>query len=238
MPFVYRKKSGRVPLWRPGLLEEAAARGQARIAFAGGEVPSILKDMRRFLARRSALLIYEVDPALIGHSEDLDRYLRRHLEFQIGTHDDYGVYDFSVPGTFSAGIHRGSEEALLPGERPKRKFAKKPQLFWELLIGLCAQQRLSFRSLCREANLDPFVLRRALEAGDVMPSRGWVIAFAAALRLKAEDWGRLMQAAGYEISNSSVRDLIVRYYLERRVYDLYLINLFLFAYRQPQLPGD
>ena len=67
------------------------------------------------------------------------------------------------------------------------------------------------------------------------PKKSTVIAFALALRLTPEATQELLASAGYALSRSAPADLIVRFFLERGIHDLFLINDALDTFEQPTL---
>lgn len=62
-----------------------------------------------------------------------------------------------------------------------------------------------------------------------------MIAFALALRLSTEATQELLASAGFALSHSAPADLIVRFFVERGIYDLFLINDALDTFDQPTL---
>lgn len=56
------------------------------------------------------------------------------------------------------------------------------------------------------------------------PRKNTVIALALALELGFEDTDELLGAAGYSLSDSETYDLVIRFCLEKKIYDLYSVN--------------
>lgn len=56
------------------------------------------------------------------------------------------------------------------------------------------------------------------------PRKNTVIALALALELDFDDADELLGAAGYSLSNSETYDLVIRFCLEKNIYDLYSVN--------------
>lgn len=67
------------------------------------------------------------------------------------------------------------------------------------------------------------------------PKKMTVIAFAIALRLPYHDADALLRLAGYTLSRSSKFDLIIRFFIERGIYDFVQINDALYDFGQPLL---
>ncbi|MDQ0253500.1 hypothetical protein J2S74_000872 [Evansella vedderi] len=51
-----------------------------------------------------------------------------------------------------------------------------------------------------------------------------VIALAFALELNDDEMDKLLSSAGYSLSNSETADLIIQFHLEKKIYDLQLVN--------------
>ena len=67
------------------------------------------------------------------------------------------------------------------------------------------------------------------------PKKATVIAFALALRLSLAETQDLLSTAGFTLSGSAPFDLIIRFFVERGVYDLFQINDALDTFGQPIL---
>lgn len=65
------------------------------------------------------------------------------------------------------------------------------------------------------------------------PNKKTVLAFAIALELSLDEAKDLLACAGYALSRSSKVDIIVAYFLQNKIYDMFEINDILDAYGQP-----
>lgn len=68
---------------------------------------------------------------------------------------------------------------------------------------------------------------------DYTPNKKTVLAFTIALELSLDEAKDLLRSAGFALSRSSKTDVIVAYFLQNKIYDMFEINDVLDAYGQP-----
>ena len=73
--------------------------------------------------------------------------------------------------------------------------------------------------------------------GDVQykPKKTTAVSLAIALKMSFDEAEAFLKKAGFAFSNSNIFDVIIRYYLENRQYDIIQINETLYYYDQPLL---
>ena len=97
------------------------------------------------------------------------------------------------------------------------------------------EKGLSPTELYKAAWIDKRLYSKIMTTANYRPSKNTAIAFGLALRLKTDEFTRLLQNAGYALSDSSISDLVVRFCVEREIFDLHDVNALLLQADQKTL---
>jgi len=87
----------------------------------------------------------------------------------------------------------------------------------------------------KRAHVDRKLFSKIRSDSGYQPRKATVVAFAFALRLSPRQAETLLESAGYSLSRSAPFDLIVRFFLERRIYDIMQVNAALYEFGQTLL---
>ena len=97
--------------------------------------------------------------------------------------------------------------------------------FHEVLFERIAQSGMSDVEVYRRANMDRKLFSKIRSNPAYHPGKNTVLALAIALRMDMDDTQDLLSRAEYAMSPSSKSDVIIRYFIERKIFDIDLINI-------------
>ena len=107
--------------------------------------------------------------------------------------------------------------------------------FTETLLKLIDQTGKKDSEIYKKANISKQHFSKIRNNPGYKPTKPTAIALALALELDLETTKDLISRAGYALTNSSKFDLIIRYFIEQRNFNIVEINIALYEFDQPLL---
>ena len=97
--------------------------------------------------------------------------------------------------------------------------------FHEVLFEKIARSGMTDVEVYRRANMDRKLFSKIRNNPAYHPGKNTVLALAIALKMNIDDTQDLLSRVEYALSPSSKSDVIIRYFIERRIFDIDLINI-------------
>ena len=177
---------------------------------------------------RSAFLIGEERFGKISQYID-DHYVKLH---EYSRHPDRDICSgaplcapaavSSVPGSLKKG--RSLEDAV----------AELEESFSARLFRLIDERGMTDAAVYKRANIDRRLFSK-MRKEDYTPSKSTVLALAIALELNGDEVRDLLKRAGFALSDSSKADVIVSWFIEEKIYDIFAVNEALFDFGERPL---
>ena len=107
------------------------------------------------------------------------------------------------------------------------------ETFSQRLLRMIVERDLTDSEAYTKAYVDRRHFSKIRNDENYSPNKKTVLAFAIALELSIDEAKDLLGSAGFTLSRSSKTDIIVSYFLQNKIYDMFEINEVLEAYKQP-----
>jgi O-acetyl-ADP-ribose deacetylase (regulator of RNase III) len=164
-----------------------------------------------------------------------DRYNRKQSEF-IQIFEDDPILSEEIQEILEDNIIPSNFNMAAPSLRSLEDIISHvEETFSEQVLRLIEEKGRSEVEVYKKANIDRKLFSKIRSSKEYQPKKCTALALAIALELSLDETKDLLMKAGYSLSACSRTDLIISYFIEKEIYDMYLINETLFTYNQSLL---
>lgn len=181
-----------------------------------------------------------IDPAVyeLGLSFELEQYLKTHEPNPVAE----CICHEASPLLSEAYAEEDEEEADsscafvevigAPESSLDEWLKQQDDTFAVTLLKLIDKKNLTDVQCYKKANVTRKTFWKIVNDPKYKPSKPTIIAFAVALELTLDETEDLLRTVGFSLSHSNTFDMIISFYIQRGVYDVYEINAALYKYDQ------
>ena len=134
-------------------------------------------------------------------------------------------------------FYQGISFALMPIIDFDRILKKQNLTFSKALRKIIKDRGLKESYVYNKAYISRQLFSKIKNHDDYKPTKDTVIMFALALELSVDETNDLLETAGFTLSHSILRDMLIEFFISKGFYDLILINLALDEHNLPTI-GD
>ena len=194
---------------------------------------------KRFISSESPISFKEKKYLFLRKKDlnDLLSYLQKNFEKEEETFPDGEIIFFQRS---LSSIRKEQHEKEIRELNKIRTFVQENQTetFSEKLFSLIKEKNMTQTECYEKALIDRRLFSKIRSDKNYQPKKTTVLSFVFALKLNKTQAEELLFCAGYSLTPSSHFDLIILYFLEKNIHDVFLINEALFAFEFPLLGSN
>lgn len=147
--------------------------------------------------------------------------------------DESAVREFDVASMQKTKITKGMSSAMATNRNIEDLMGQMEETFSQRLLRMIDEREMTDSEAYSKAHVDRRHFSKIRKDVNYAPNKKTVLAFTIALELSLDEAKDLLRSAGFALSRSSKTDIIVAYFLQNKIYDMFEINDVLYAYGQP-----
>ena len=106
----------------------------------------------------------------------------------------------------------------------------KSMNFNELLFSYIDKSGCKDSEIYKRVDIDRKLFSKIRCSSNYIPRKNIIIKLCLSLRLNKYDFNKLLNSAGYSLSSNNEFDLVISYCLDNKIYDINIINDYLYTY--------
>lgn len=141
--------------------------------------------------------------------------------------------EFDVSTMQKTKIKKGMSSTMSVNRNIDNLMDQLEESFSQRLLRMIDERGMTDSEAYTKAYVDRRHFSKIRKDVNYVPNKKTVLAFTIALELSLDEAKDLLASAGFALSRSSKTDIIVAYFLQNKIYDMFEINDVLDAYGQP-----
>ncbi len=141
--------------------------------------------------------------------------------------------EFDVSTIQKTKIKKGMSSTVSVNRNIDHLMDQMEETFSQRLLRMIDERGMTDSEAYTKAYVDRRHFSKIRKDINYVPNKKTVLAFTIALELSLDEAKDLLASAGFALSRSSKTDIIVAYFLQNKIYDMFEINDVLDAYGQP-----
>ena len=141
--------------------------------------------------------------------------------------------EFDVSTMQKTKLKKGMSSTMSVNRNIDNLMNQLEETFSQRLLRMIDERGMTDSEAYTKAYVDRRHFSKIRKDVNYVPNKKTVLAFTIALELSLDEAKDLLASAGFALSRSSKTDIIVAYFLQNKIYDMFEINDVLDAYGQP-----
>ena len=141
--------------------------------------------------------------------------------------------EFDISTMQKTKITKGMSSTIPVNRNIDKLMDQMEETFSQRLLRMIDERGMTDSEAYTKAYVDRRHFSKIRKDVNYVPNKKTVLAFSIALELSLDEAKDLLASAGFALSRSSKTDIIVAYFLQNKIYDMFEINDVLDAYGQP-----
>ena len=153
---------------------------------------------------------------------ELQAFVEKHQQPLLSLHEELPKIQFSCGSV--ATKKRNASFAQPQLEIEKFIETNRKPTFPQVLFGFIDQKSANDIEIYKRAGIDRRHFSKIRSNSNYRPNKNTAVAFALALKLDQNDTDSLLRAAGYSLSENETFDLVIRFCLKKKIYNIDSVN--------------